>query len=181
MIEIAYNQEYHDKLAYRICAETGASNKALCKIFGLSVRQDLDRWYNLYPSLKEAVKAGRDFYYAERIEHSLVRRAMGYDYTETETGSRDGKPIEVKRRKHVPPDVEAIKTYLRYRSPARWKEQEQTTDPILSKIFAMILDKTRSLPGTKTIDTQFEITDGGDQEGTQATEESPDTLYTESH
>lgn len=47
----------------------------------------------------------------EKIKTALMKRAMGYEYTEREViADGKGKPVEVKEiHKHMPPDVAALR------------------------------------------------------------------------
>lgn len=49
------------------------------------------------------------------INDALLKRALGYEYEETEIiASRDGKSSKVKRiKKKVPPDTKAIELWLK--------------------------------------------------------------------
>jgi hypothetical protein len=51
----------------------------------------------------------------EELQAALLKRALGYDYEEVEMiASKDGKTTKIKKtKKHVPPDINAMKMYLR--------------------------------------------------------------------
>ena len=77
-----------------------------------------------YPELFEALKKGRQDI-VDAAYSALAKRALGYDYEETETHIRkDGKSYVVKRAKHQPPDVAAINLLLK-----NWARGEWANDP----------------------------------------------------
>lgn len=66
------------------------------------------------------------------VEGALYKRATGYDYTEETYEMKGfdeyGQPIYLKTKevvKHMPPDVNAAKTWLKTMEPDMWKDDAQ--------------------------------------------------------
>lgn len=120
-----------------LCAK-GADNKGLAGFLGcgLTTVCNLKRDY---PQFKELVKRGNKIA-DEAVEHSLFKRAMGYDTEDTITEvkvSQDGsaQTTYVKKcKKHIPGDTTAMIFWLKNRMPDKWRDKQEmnldTTQPI---------------------------------------------------
>ncbi len=100
-------------------------------------------WKKKYPEISEALKKGKeiiDF----KVENSLLKRAMGYSYTERikelrvnpETGEEE--LVLVKEvSKEVPPDTLALFFWLKNRKPDTWRDKpkDDTVDSTVKVIF----------------------------------------------
>lgn len=66
-----------------------------------------------------------------QVETSLYRKAMGYTYEEEKVTTNNGAFTDkIKVVKHVPPDVEACKWWLKNRQPEKWRDKrEMSFDP----------------------------------------------------
>lgn len=78
------------------------------------------------------------------VEESLLKRALGYDYQEETWELIEGElRLSKVAKKHVPPDVKAILSWLYNRMPNRWRavqeplEATQYTETIKSILVAM--------------------------------------------
>lgn len=76
--------------------------------------------------LLEALKKGKEEL-IEELEDSLYRRAMGYEYEETETWLEEVDGVQKKRvkrmRKVAHPDTGALAFALKNLAPDRWKDK----------------------------------------------------------
>lgn len=95
---------------------------------GISERT-LSRWKNEHKAILSALKKGKEFPDRE-VEGALRKRAVGYDYEETETFIEiDDKGKEHKKirrvKKHMPPDTAAIIFYLKNRKPDKWRNNPE--------------------------------------------------------
>ena len=75
-----------------------------------------------------------------QVENALLKRALGYDYTEekVEVSEKDGRKV-TQTVKHVAPDTTAQIFWLKNRRPDRWRDKpaaEDRTDGILSDLIA---------------------------------------------
>lgn len=66
----------------------------------------------------------------QQMEQALIRRAVGYDYTETrrEWAEKEGQRVTEKvteQRHHVPPDLRALMFWLKNRCPQRWRDKPE--------------------------------------------------------
>lgn len=82
----------------------------------------LYEWKKRFPEIFEALKKGKEIVDVE-VENALLKRALGYSYTEVMTEeSTDG----TKRRetvKFVPPDTTAQIFWLKNRRPEFWRDK----------------------------------------------------------
>ena len=118
-----YLQSYNP-LAYKICKETGATDKQLAEILSVS-KATITNWKRDYPDFLASIKRGKDIYDCSNVEKSLLKRALGYDYEETtvEVSEVDGVKRKIQKviKKHVAPDVTACFGWLQNRNKDRWK------------------------------------------------------------
>lgn len=88
------------------------------------------------------------------MENALLKRALGYSYTETitdfeliDTGKKDedGKPIMEKKiknvrsvKKEVAPDVGAAAFWLKNRRPDRWRDKREEQIQVTSADYSLL-------------------------------------------
>ena len=107
-------------------ARNGATDKDLARIMGVSL-STLYEWKRLYPKISEAIKKGKDVVDAQ-VENALLKRALGYEYTEKMIEeSSDGYKTR-KTIKFIPPDVTAQIFWLKNRRPDAWREKQLPAD-----------------------------------------------------
>jgi hypothetical protein len=112
----------------------GKTTDQVCQLMGISY-STLMRLRTRFPTLWHSVSKTKDFVDAQ-IEQALFRRSVGYSYktkrTEYVIDEATGKIAEDKygrqmvkvseQEHHEPPNVDAIKFWLRNRKPDQWKE-----------------------------------------------------------
>lgn len=93
-----------------------ASNMGIC-------RSTLNEWKKRYPVISDTLKRGKAVVDIE-VENALLKRALGYEYTEekVEVGP-DGKKI-TQTVKQVIPDTTAQIFWLKNRKPAVWRDKQ---------------------------------------------------------
>jgi hypothetical protein len=100
-------------------------------------------WMNIYPEFSEAIRVGKDAA-NQRVERSLYRRGIGYNYDAVKifmpAGSK--QPVVVHYQEHVPADVGAAFIWLKNRDPDRWRDI-QNVEHVLGKY--IISDKPMTL------------------------------------
>lgn len=110
-------------------ARDGLTDEQLAEKIGIAVSTLYD-WKNKHSEISEALKKGKEIVDIQ-VENALLKRALGYSYTEVMTEeSTDG----TKRRetvKFIPPDTTAQIFWLKNRRPDKWRdkpvdEKEQT-------------------------------------------------------
>jgi len=117
----SYNPERYPREAKFLSAR-GATQAEIADCLGISLAQ-FKRWLTQYPELHDAVHAGNDAFTA-RVERALAERAIGYDDTWDEEiiNPVTGELRTVRRRRHYPGDVGAIKFHLTNKAKDRWRE-----------------------------------------------------------
>lgn len=134
----AYKKEYAQMAQFCI-EDSGFSMYKLAKLFNVT-RSTIYRWIEHEKEFSDAVDKGRKIWEGLKIHQSLVKRAVGFSYTET---TREAKPIVFidnegnetiqgnkllitkKVRKHYPADVAAIKWWQINRDPEKWQEKQK--------------------------------------------------------
>lgn len=120
----------------------GLSIKDIAEKMGVDIRT-FRSWRKNYPEFDEILAEGKDFTIA-KVENSLFKRAIGYDYYEEVEELVEGEMRLVRRiKKHAPPDVKAILNFLYNRDPKHWRalqeplESTQYKDAIKNVLVAM--------------------------------------------
>lgn len=105
-------------------ARQGLTDEQIAKNMGIKKSTFYD-WLKKYPDISDSLKRGKapvDF----EVENALLKRAIGFEYEETETiiEEIDGKQKKrVKRIKKVAlPETSAIIFWLKNRKPEQWRK-----------------------------------------------------------
>ena len=113
------------------CREGGFTDKKLAKLFGVT-KVTIALWKKTHEEFSYSVKKGKDDFNVARAEDSLLKRLLGYRFTEvTKEAVKDRttgiSKIEVTKivTKHVPPDVTANIFFLKNRDHPRWRDRHQ--------------------------------------------------------
>lgn len=81
-------------------------------------------WQHKYPEIDEALKECGEIV-DRKVEKSLLKRSLGYNYKETKTTTEIVGGIEVVKievfEKHMPPDVTACAIWLNNRKPQQFR------------------------------------------------------------
>lgn len=117
-----YSSEMDD--AARLLAAAGNDDAAIAKELGISITS-LRNWRVTHPSLHESIQDGRDCWNVTSVEASLVKRALGYKYTEITTEDRGDTKRVITMEKEMPPDTRAAQFVLTNRAPERWKIKQE--------------------------------------------------------
>lgn len=125
----AFKHEYIE-LARRLGMLRTYTNEELAGVFGVGITT-FKKWMHDSPDFAAAIARAKDFVDAQ-VVNELFRRAIGYDYEETQTHSGTEKGKKVSRttvmKKHLAGDVTAQSLWLRNRQPQHWKAQPIATD-----------------------------------------------------
>ena len=108
-------------MAEKLCA-LGATNVDLADFFDVDIRT-VERWASTYLEFCRAIKIGK----AEtddRVERSLLQRALGYTYDAEKVFMYKGQIVRAKTREHVPPDTTAMIFWLKNRRPKDWRDKQ---------------------------------------------------------
>jgi hypothetical protein len=118
-----YKPEYAEK-AKELCSR-GATDAELATFFEVAT-STVALWKVQYKEFSDALKASKDELDA-KVEQSLFRRAMGYEYDEISLKEVDGNLVEARQRKVFPPDTTAMIFWLKNRQPAKWRDRVDQT------------------------------------------------------
>lgn len=108
--------------------QTGATEKQICENLGIS-KDAFYKYKREKTEFNELVKKGRESLVTQ-LRGALVKKALGFDYTETKTVKTRGVGGEVIERiettvKHSLPDVAALNLCLKNYDPDEWANDPQ--------------------------------------------------------
>lgn len=119
-----YNPEYTPII--RTIMEIIGERKYVLQAFNIGY-DDLKRWENEHQEVRDALKASKTQANA-RVAGALLKRALGYKYTETKIkvvkgeGDSGEKKYKEITEKELPPDVTACIFWLKNQDPEHWKD-----------------------------------------------------------
>ena len=129
-----YDPKRFPHIAETLCREYGMTDEQLCGIFGCK-DVEFRKWKRKYPDFVSAIVRGRDEFDGMKVENALLKRALGYKYTETMTKTTvlKGKNKDTNLNvyvpavettiieKEMPGDIKAIMFWLSNRNKERWQ------------------------------------------------------------
>jgi len=131
---LKYLPDLHNELVYNMRAGRGLTKRKIAKLLQIG-KTTLYQWFVDYPAFKAAWTKGDDEWNNKKVKKSLLVRALGYRYTETTrepvaTLDKDGQAVNTLEivktvRKHVIPDVGAIKHWQVNRDPENWSDKQR--------------------------------------------------------
>lgn len=101
-------------------AALGATDREVADFFEVN-EATLHRWKHEHEPFRESLKVGKEPA-DDRVEHSLYRRAVGYEHDDTHFSSYEGVVTATPYVKHVPPDTTAMIFWLKNRRPEFWRD-----------------------------------------------------------
>lgn len=119
-------------------ARDGLTDEQIADNMGISTSTLYD-WKNKYLEISEALKKGKEIVDIQ-VENALLKRALGYSYSEVTT-EKDGNKIKQKiTKKQVIPDTTAQIFWLKNRRPDKWRDKppiddSNATEAELPKLF----------------------------------------------
>lgn len=114
-----YKPEYPEQAA-KLCA-LGATDAQLADFFGVSV-STVALWKVQHKAFSDALKVAKKKA-DDLVEHSLFRRATGYEHDEVDVRVISGKVVQTPLRKFYPPDTVACIFWLKNRRPDQWRDK----------------------------------------------------------
>lgn len=99
-------------------ARDGLTDEQICHNMGITVAT-LWAWRKKYPELSNALRKGKQVIDIQ-VENALLKRALGYDYTEYMIDEKGNKKAI---KKQMTPDVTAQIFWLKNRKPAEWRDK----------------------------------------------------------
>ena len=104
-------------------ARDGLTDCQIAKNLGIS-ESTLNKYKLDHSEFLESLKKGKEVVDVE-VENALLKRALGYEYTETkvEESEKDGTKTVV-TKKFIPPDTTAQIFWLKNRKPIQWRDKQ---------------------------------------------------------
>lgn len=120
-----YKAEYPN-IVFEYLSQTGAGKAKIAKLLKVS-RETVYDWMRENKKFSDSMAKGLDEYNNLAIKKALIKRAVGFRYTETTKESKDGKTLQVTKtiRKMVIPDVSAIKHWQVNRDSENWADKKE--------------------------------------------------------
>ena len=115
-------------------AREGLTDEQIATKIGINAATLYD-WKKKFPEISESLKKGKDIVDIQ-VENALLKRALGYSYTEVKI-KKNGNITEITTvKKEIPPDTTAQIYWLNNRRPERWrgKQKEETDAAALEKL-----------------------------------------------
>ena len=104
-------------------ARDGLTDEQIAKNLGIAYSTFRD-YKNKYSALSAALKKGKEVVDLE-VENALLKRALGYTYTEETTEQLPNGGIKTKTTtKHIPGDTTAQIFWLKNRKPDVWRDKK---------------------------------------------------------
>ncbi len=118
-------REVYNSIAFNLC-KLGAQDEDLSTSFKVDVRT-INNWKVSYPDFFHSIKDGKRFYDTGLIESALVKKAIGYEFTEVKEEDGPQGLKTTKTTKHYAGDTGAMALYLKNRAPKDWKDKIEHT------------------------------------------------------
>lgn len=142
-----YLDEWKDKITLiQAWARDGLTNEQIAQKMGVT-RQTLHNYTSKYPELKQAIKKGKEVVDVE-VENSLLKRALGYQYTEEtierifNKETKEHEMVVTKTvTKEMPPDTTAQIFWLKNRKSFQWRDRKNIEASLRSQNKNINLDK----------------------------------------
>mgnify|MGYP003090869989 FL=1 len=104
-------------------ARDGLTDEQIANNIGIK-RQSLYDWKKKYPDISDALKKGKEVV-DRAVENALLKRALGYKYTEVTKELVDSEMFVTKEVvKEVQPDTTAQIFWLKNRRPDLWRDRK---------------------------------------------------------
>lgn len=108
-------------------ARDGLTDEQIASNMGIGTTT-LYRWKEEYWEIRESIKKGKEVV-DRQVENALLKRALGYKYTETTKERIDGSLVVIKTvEKEVAPDTTAQIFWLKNRKPDVWRDKRDVNN-----------------------------------------------------
>ena len=103
-------------------ARDGLTDEQIAYNMGIC-RDTLIQWKKKYSDISDTLKKGKEVV-DRQVENALLKRALGYKYTEVTKERIDGSLVVTKEvEKEVVPDTTAQIFWLKNRKPNEWRDK----------------------------------------------------------
>ena len=104
-------------------ARDGLTDEQIAYNMGIC-RDTLIQWKKRYSDISDTLKKGKEVV-DRQVENALLKRALGYKYTEVTKERIDGSLVVTKEvEKEVVPDTTAQIFWLKNRKPNEWRDKQ---------------------------------------------------------
>lgn len=103
-------------------ARDGLTNEQIAANIGIS-RKTLQEWCVKYSDIRDTLKRNKAIIDAQ-VENALLKRALGYSYTEVKTVESAKGTVTTTTVKEVAPDVTAGIFWLKNRQRPKWGDKQ---------------------------------------------------------
>lgn len=104
-------------------ARDGLTDEQIAENIGIS-RSTLSKWKNDHSDISDTLKRGKEVI-DRQVENALLKRALGYEYTEVTKELTDAGMVTTKKvTKQVAPDTTAQIFWLKNRKPNEWRDKQ---------------------------------------------------------
>lgn len=104
-------------------ARDGLTDEQIAENMGIC-RDTLIEWKKKYSDISDTLKRGKEVV-DRQVENALLKRALGYKYTEVTKERIDGSLVVTKEvEKEVVPDTTAQIFWLKNRKPNEWRDKQ---------------------------------------------------------
>lgn len=110
-------------------ARDGLTDEQIAQNMGITAKT-LYEWKKKYGEICESLKRGKEII-DRQVENALLKRALGYEYTETTREyipELDEMKTTKKVTKQVAPDTTAQIFWLKNRKPDKWRDKQEYED-----------------------------------------------------
>ena len=105
-------------------AKDGLTDEQIAYNIGINVKTLYD-WKNRFSNISNALKKGKEVI-DRHVENALLKRALGYTYTEFKTEESEKDGVKTTRTiKEVIPDTTAQIFWLKNRKPKEWRDKQE--------------------------------------------------------
>jgi hypothetical protein len=122
-----YKEEFltsYAELAEKECSINGADDKKLAEYFNVT-ETTINNWKIAHPEFFKSIKKGKEDFDTNKVEKSLLKRALGYEAIETHKEKCNAPGCSGTKTKtitkHIISDT-AILFWLKNRWPERWRD-----------------------------------------------------------
>lgn len=121
-----YKKEFAEQ-ARKLCAK-GFTDKEMADFFEVD-ESTFTRWKQAHEELRTSIKEAKEEFDTKMVEETLLKRALGYEVTESKIEQQEGSPAKkTMTKKHIPPSDTALIFWLRNRRSNRWSNNPSVSE-----------------------------------------------------
>jgi uncharacterized protein (DUF433 family) len=110
-------------------ARDGLTDEQIAHNMGIT-KSTLYAWKAKYPEFSDALKKGKEVVDIE-VENALLKRAIGFEYTETRIEETEREKKIITTKKFMPPETAAAFIWLKNRKPKQWRDKQPENQNVI--------------------------------------------------